>query len=198
MVIRWIFAAVCVVLGKLLVYALAPVFALPLLVRFAEENETTGYPSQFPGKLRAFLIKPLMWAQTHDDCLDAYWTAKRYGKWIDKYTQEYFDTHWWLRYYCYVMWLWRNNSYGLAHSLGFYNKNIHVIKTRGDFLWNTGINHWSYEVVQNSRGQRAFEFKTQLHYTKKYYFEARLGYGLRRESPKNLGMVYVRIIPFRR
>ena len=197
-IIKWIFFAPVLLLGKLAVYPLAPIFALPPFVRMAEESETTGYPSQWPGKPRAFLIPALMWAQTHDDCLDAYWTAKRFGRWIERYSQEYFDTHWWLRYYCYVAWLWRNSAYGLAHSLGFDQEGLEILSFKDDGTWNQPVNDYFYYVVKNAKGQKAFEFKFQWFYSKKRYLQVRIGWGVFRDSPKKKGMLYVRVLPFKK
>lgn len=186
------------VISKSVVMVTAPIIALPPFVRFAEESETTGYPSQWPGKKRAFLVPWLMWAQTHDDCLDAFWTAKRYGRWIDRYDQAYFDSHWWLRYYCYVAWLWRNPAYGVAHRLGFDQRGVVIIRHRDDGVWNQPVNDVSYWIVRNARRQYAFELRIQWYYGTKRYFQLRLGWGVFRTSPVNRGMLYARIIPFKK
>lgn len=193
MLIRYTIVGGIVAVGKLLAFLGAYVIAL--FVRTAEENQVTGFPSQFPGEPRAFLIPSLMGFQTHDDCLDAYWYAKRQSKWINKYNQEYYDTHWWLRYYCYVMWIQRNPAYDLAHSLGWYQRRVEPVFTKGKDLWGTGKSHAFLDVVKNGRGNLGFEFSAQWCYSKTHHAEVRLGYGVRRYSPRDLGIVNLRFHP---
>lgn len=199
-ILLYIPKALLVIILKILTMILAPVLALPIFVRFRDETSVTGYPSQFPNKLRAFLIKPLMGFQTQDDCLDAFWYSTKYkNSWMAKYNQIDFDTKWWLRYCNYVAWLWRNPAYQFADWLGWYNKDHVILKKRDqDNLWKTGIPNFSYWLVKNGRGGVSFAVQGQLYYYKQYCIEYNLGYGFKRFEPDDRCMLNIRIIPWRK
>lgn len=192
--------AVLIILLKALTMVLAPIIALPPFVRFEIETDVTGYPSQFPDKKRAFLIPFLMGFQTHDDCLDAFWYSWKYkNSWLKKYTQEDFDNKWHVRYFNYVMWLWRNPAYQFADWLGWYNKDVTVLKVRDRFnLWKTGKSNFSYWVVKNGKGSVTFYLQSQIYHYKNYCLEFELGYDFSRYEPDNHCRISIRIIPWRK
>ena len=181
-IIRWVITATLLLLAKLATYATAPFTAC--FIVHSEESETTGFPSLFPGKPRAFLITPFRWQQTHDAPVDEFWYG---GYYKGKHTQKDYDNNsifrWWMR----VLWIWRNNCYWLAHDLGLSQVGLvshDIIKTAE---WR-GSDGYRLEIAQNSKGQVLFELKGQ--YGK---LEFRFGYGLYRYSPKQKAMLYVRI-----
>lgn len=198
----YLFKAVLVVALKLLTFIVAPFIALPPFVVMLEENATTGYPSQFPGKPRAFLVRLLRGFQTHDDCLDAMWYSGKYRyTWLKRFDQDDFDTKWYVRYFCYVAWLWRNPAYKFADMLGWRNKDYKILASRDeDALWKTGTPNFSYWIVQNDRGSIAFQIQGQFYYFKgkRWCLEYVLGYGFTRFEPDDKCMVNVRLIPWRR
>lgn len=162
MIIKYIPAALIVFGAKIICFPLA------LLVcwfpRFAEENEVTGYTSKYPGKPRAFLRWPVMWMQTHDDCLDAYWHSSK-SNWLREkgFTQEYFDTHKWFRVYNYCLWIWRNPAYGLANAIGFIQWEVEYLSDDDpiDVRWDSGQPCRLLRVVENKLGQRSFLYRSR-------------------------------------
>src|SRR5699024_4621867 len=136
--IRYTLSALAVLVAKALNIMLAPIIALPPFITHAEESETTGYPSLYPGKPREFLIKPLRWMQTHDAPLDEYYYAGYYeGKW----TERFKDNKWLMR----VCWLWRNAAYGVAHKLGYDQRGMVPTKHRDEkAIRNPGLKNITY------------------------------------------------------
>lgn len=199
-VLWYIPKAVFVIAMKLLTFIVAPIIALPPFVRFAIEKEVTGYPSQFEHKKRAFLVKWLMGFQTHDDCLDAFWYSGKYrSSWLKRYTQEDFDSKWYVRYFNYVAWLWRNPAYQFADWLGWNNLNYKILVHKGDStLWKTGVTNYSFSIVRNERGGVSFQIEGQWHYKGARCLEYRFGYGFERYEPDNRCMLNIRIIPWRK
>lgn len=199
-VVFYIPKAVTVIALKLLTLFLAPLLALPVFVRMADETQTTGHPSQFPGKLRAFLIKPLMGFQTHDDCLDAFWYSGKYkSSWLKRFNQHDFDTKWYVRYFNYVAWLWRNPAYQFAHWLGWRNTGVKKLWVRDrKYLWKTGVTNFSGAIVTNDKGSVSFEFEGQWHFKGPWALEWRFGYGYERKEPDGRCMLNVRFIPWRK
>lgn len=59
--------------------------------------------------------------QTHDNAVDEWW----YGKYnenhfidaVKNWTQADYDNSWFIRYYCRLVWLYRNNAYGWLYKL---------------------------------------------------------------------------------
>lgn len=91
-----------------------------------DEHRVTGYPSQFPGKLRDHLAFPFTWAGTFDDCADAFFYSGRmvlfkiFG-WapFSHLTTETYEASPWFRYCSRVLWLCRNPCYTLKRDLGY-------------------------------------------------------------------------------
>lgn len=193
---RYLFIMVC----TLATFPLAPLLAL--FVVYREESETTGYPSQFPGMPRAFLVRPLRLFQTHDDCLDAYWYSGKYRAlpWLARYTQADYDRMAWLRYVCRVAWLWRNPAYGFAQAVGFDQDGMTYLYARDEeSLWDTGAPNLSLWIVRNARGQSAFLFQWQWYFYRDRCLEVALGWKIPWEGdPRNRAMLAARISPFKR
>lgn len=63
----------------------------------------------------------LSWWQTHDNAADEWWYGKyNQDHWFDfakNWTQHDYDNSWFIRYYCRVIWLYRNNAYGWLYAL---------------------------------------------------------------------------------
>ena len=199
-ILVWIPKAFLIVCLKLLTVILSPILALKWFVRWEEESDVTGYPSLFPGKKMAFLIKPLMGFQTQDDTLDHYWYSNK-ADWLrDKgYTQDYYNNHEWIRWYTRMLWLCRNPAYQFADWLGWDNKEITVLKKRDeDRLWASGANNFSYWIVKNQKGQVTFNISGQYYYYKNWYVEFEWGYAFFRWEPDDRCMLNVKFNPWRR
>lgn len=197
-VIRWLLCLPILYGGKLLVYVFAPVISLPPFIRYAEESAVTGYPSLLPGVKREFLIKPLMWAQTHDAPLDEYGVEsyhRRDNTWLHKLALRLGIE----RYYYRVMWLWRNSAYGLAHDiLGCDQTSAELIAFRDNGTWRRPVSDYQYWVMRNALGQVFWQLQGQIIYSKTRKIEYRLGWGVFRYSPHDKGMYHARVLPFRR
>lgn len=107
---------------------------------------------------REYIVKPLYWCQTHDNAVDEYWwgcfNKDSVSKYLSEATQEDYDSSWFLRYACRVMWLWRNCAYGFAyHIFGSPNTPILVTKERG--VEDKGF-WWKYT-------ERAKSFQLKVH-----------------------------------
>lgn len=180
---------------QILTFPLAPL--LCLFVVYCEESATTGYPSQFPGKPRAFLSPPIRLFQTFDDCLDAYWYSGR-AAWMG-FDQTYYDSHWWLRWACNVLWLWRNPAYGFARLAGYDQDGMHPLYEHDeDATWDTGQPSRSLWVVRNGRGQCGFLFQWQWYFWRQHCLEVVLGWKVPWDGdPRNRAMLAARISPFK-
>src|SRR5690625_1225764 len=191
MLIKYVIKAVVVLAAKALTIVLAPIIALPPFITHAEESETTGCPSLYPGKPREFLIKPLRWLQTHDAPLDEYRVMGYYkGKWTERFKDN--------KYLMRICWLWRNAAYGVAHRLGYDQRGMLRSKTRDEIaLRNTGFKNISYYTAVNGNNKKAFMFFAQLPYTKKRALELYFGYKLLRNDPDQRCMLVVRVKPFK-
>ena len=85
MIFKYILFATVQLAGKLATFLFAPLACL--FVVYREETSVTGYPSEFPGMPRAFLVRPLRWMQSFDDCLDAYWYSGK-SAWLQKWFDQ--------------------------------------------------------------------------------------------------------------
>lgn len=116
----WILLFIPALLVEVVCYALNPIVCL-----FVRKEPRTDRVKRIDNKQhtfdREYLIKPLMWFQTHDNALDEYWwglfTVYSIFPAVKNATQQDYDSKWWLRYLCRVLWLYRNNAYGFLYNL---------------------------------------------------------------------------------
>lgn len=70
---------------------------------------------------RDYLIAPFYLWQTHDNAVDEWWygvyNVGHHFEFAREWTQEDYDNSMWIRYYCRVCWLYRNNAYGWLYKL---------------------------------------------------------------------------------
>lgn len=70
---------------------------------------------------REYLIPLFRLWQTHDNAADEWWygvyNTDHYFKAPQNWTQSDYNNSWWIRYYCRVCWLYRNNAYGWLYKL---------------------------------------------------------------------------------
>lgn len=104
---------------ELMCYLLAPLVACFYInrVRF-DYVKRLGEQVIIP---RAYIIKPLYWFQTHDNAVDEWWygmyNTDHWFQFARDWTQADYDRSAFIRYYCRVMWLWRNCAYGFHYAL---------------------------------------------------------------------------------
>jgi hypothetical protein len=71
--------------------------------------------------LRDYIINPLYWFQTHDNAVDEWWygmyNTDHWFAFARSWTQSDYDRSRFVRYYCRLMWLWRNCAYGFHYAL---------------------------------------------------------------------------------
>lgn len=149
---------------------------------------------------RATLPRWLIWMQTFDADLDNYWTHGSYANWLKtRFDQHYYDTHAWLRWYCRVLWLWRNPAYTAALYLGFDQKGLHILDDNDpdDVVWDTFTGPCRLKrTFVNARGQEGFLIRQRLYYTERWYVQIILGWKVPWDSEEN-AMLAFRITPFR-
>lgn len=160
------FLAICKYIPKALLSIAGELFVwvfswfIALFYFKAEETVVTGYPSQFPGKLREHISIPFRWATTFDDCADAQFYSGR----MPNVTQEQYDNSAWLRYKARVLWLCRNPAYGLGNSLGFIQNGLkETIVKDENHLWDKGYANTSIKTFTNVFGQKGFLYEKQIH-----------------------------------
>lgn len=179
-ILKYIPKAIIAILGEVFVWLFGWLIALNYFK--AEETEVTGYPSQFPGKLREHL--KWRWATTFDDCADAHWYSGRmtlfsiFG-WqpFKNLTKERYELSVWYRYCARVLWLYRNPAYGLALNLGFDQRglNTEVVKDQS-VKWDKGYANTTYRRFHNVFGERGFLLEKQVHLGGQWFLELVLGY----------------------
>lgn len=104
---------------ELMCYMLAPVVAF-----FATSKVRMDYVKRLgrdANLIRDYIIAPLYWFQTHDNAVDEWWygvyNTDHWFKFARDWTQADYDSKAWIRYYCRLMWLWRNCGYGFLYAL---------------------------------------------------------------------------------
>lgn len=119
-VVIWLLYFVPALAIELLCYVLAPVLAI--FVTYGYRTDVVKrLNKQEHTLLREYLIKPLYWFQTHDNAVDEWWygmyNVDHWFEFARNWTQEDYDNSPLIRYYCRVMWLWRNCAYGFHYNL---------------------------------------------------------------------------------
>lgn len=120
MILRWLLYFIPALAIELYCYLTAPVVAL-FIVRSLELDTVKRLDRQSVWLMRDNLVPWLYWHQTHDNNCDEWW----YGRYNDEHwfsfarawTQADYDASRLIRYYCRVMWLWRNSAYGFHYAL---------------------------------------------------------------------------------
>ena len=161
-------------------YIISPILAL--FIRQSEESVVTGFPSQYPGKQRDFLIKPLFIWQTLDAPVDEWWYGEDYaptGFFKTRFNQVDYDSKAWLRWICRIMWLCRNAAYGFGDRLGYDSEGMDIIyQYSDDANWNTGKPMFAFWEVVNKKGQIGWWLKAQVYFYKNRCISMQFGYKL--------------------
>jgi hypothetical protein len=108
------------VLVEIAGYFIVP-FASLFVVKRLRKDVVKRHGKKTVNMMREYLHPFFNWLQTDDNAQDEFW----YGKYQEgndfgaNWTQKDYDNSRFIRYYCRVMWGWRNNSYGyLYYTLG--------------------------------------------------------------------------------
>ena len=196
-VVLWAIKVVALLLLDIFTWVFSPVICL--FVTKAEESDITGFPSLHPGKPREFLVKPLRLFQSTDAPLDEYWYGDYQSSLKTKYDQTYYDTHWWLRYVCRIIWLVRNPAYGFGTKLGYCADGLRIVQSKDEeYKWRTGQNCCSYWVFMNDYGQVGWCVRAQFYYWGSHCVEMYLGYKLPGDTIWGNKLVAMQFTPFRK
>lgn len=200
MIAAYLLKAAIFILAKLTVWALG--WFMAMFYYRAEETSITGYPSQFPGKLREHIDWPFQWASTFDDCADAHWYSGRmkalslFG-WrpFADVTEDQYKASGWLRYAARVLWLYRNPAYTIGRDLGFDQTGLEITKHQDESaFWDKGYANKSKREFVNLYGQRGFLYERQIHLGAQIFLELVFGYKIPWENErKNRAMIAFRI-----
>jgi hypothetical protein len=190
---KWLLLFIPALLVELACYLLNPLVAIP--TRKEERTDRAKILGGVVTMQRDYLIKPLMYFMTHDNAVDEYWydgyAKDSHLKWIREATQADYDSSWWLRYVCRVMWLYRNNAYGfLFYWFGTpiepYNR-IFKYGIEDEGLW------LRYESYPSSF---KLEFQIPILFTTRY-ISANIGWKAHRSAPLPRKLYANRIIGIR-
>lgn len=123
----WLIYFIPAIVIELLCYILAPLVAC--FVRTEPRHDVVKrHNKQFVTLPRDYLIKPLYWFQTHDNAVDEWWygvyNKDHWFAFARNWTQADYDRSRFIRYYCRVMWLWRNCAYGFHYALFSRQKEV--------------------------------------------------------------------------
>lgn len=115
----WLLMFIPSLLIELACYFLAPVAALFVTTR--ERTDTVKRLNRDIVTMpRDYLMKFVYYFQTHDNAVDEWWygmyNVDHWFEFARKWTQEDYDNSMFVRYYCRVMWLWRNCAYGFLYA----------------------------------------------------------------------------------
>lgn len=199
---KYALKAVIAILGEISVWLFG--WLMALFYYRQEESRVTGYPSQFPGKLREHMDFPFQWAGTFDDCGDAHWYTGRMKEFsifgwrpFEFITDEEYLESKWLRYVARVLWLYRNPAYTLARDLGFDQTGMGQIERviDQDKLWDKGYPNKTYWRFSNEYGEQGFLYKRQIHIGFQFFIELVFGYKVPwKNEKKNRAMIANRIV----
>lgn len=147
--IRYFLYALICLSGNIFVWVFSSILPiLPAFSFFTKDNQ---------------LPKFLKWCQTHDNPIDGLWlgdegAGHRAGDydhypWLFKHTNEEISKSFYLKYRARAAWLFRNPAYGLAHSLGFKDRNAKVIyKTQWGIQQVNNANWGFYRIYDSGKG----------------------------------------------
>lgn len=138
----WLLYFIPAIAIELLCYMLAPVVALSITTRpRLDYVKRLGFPQTMMP--RDYIIKPFYWFQTHDNAVDEWWygmyNTDHWFAFARAWTQADYDRSRVIRWYCRVMWLWRNCAYGFHYALFSRPKDVlgqvYTAGVEGEGFW---------------------------------------------------------------
>ena len=194
-ILNWLWKVPVLTALSLIAYIINPILAL--FITKAEESETTGLPSLYPGMPREFLIKPLRLWQSEDAPVDEYyWANYEPNSWFQRKYRGQYETSAFVRWLYRCAWLYRNPAYGWGNLLGYSSTGMYfTAKDDNEHLWRTGVTNKSWWIARNSYGEIGWCFQMQWHFYGRRCLEIYLGYKLLADGRKK--SVAIRFNPFR-
>lgn len=195
-ILIWIVKVPLLLVLTVVAYIFSPIFAL-FIVK-AEESETTGQPSLFPGMQREFLTKPFRIWQSLDAPVDEYyWAEYEMDSWLQKYGRKYYFSSSIVRWMYRIAWLWRNPAYGFGEKLGWDGTGMQILSSHGsDEAWYSGKSSCSYWTAVNAVGSKAFYVQIRIYFYKNRCLDILAGYKF--FSDPTIKYVAMRLNPFRK
>jgi hypothetical protein len=192
---KWLLLFIPALLVELACYLLNPLVAI-----FTRKELRTDRAKILGGVVtmeRDYLLKPLMYFQTHDNAVDEGWydgyVKDSYFKWLREATQEEYDSSWWLRYVCRVMWLYRNNAYGFLFY--WFSTPIEPLGTEKIIGIEDSGEFWMH--YQQFKSSFKLEAQIPILFTDRFY-SLNIGWKAHRSAPLPLKMYANRIIGLRK
>lgn len=113
--LKWALLFIPALLVEIFCYLTNPIACLFVVMCERDDRVKRLGNAQF-NMLRAYPIDFFALWNTHDNALDEFWwglfTDDSWFRWVREATQQDYDSNWFLRYYCRISWLTRNNAYG--------------------------------------------------------------------------------------
>jgi hypothetical protein len=140
-ILLWLLYFIPALAIELMCYLLAPIVAC-----FVTSRLRTDYVKRWrveAGTFRDYIITSLYWFQTHDNAVDEWWygmyNTDHWFAFARAWTQSDYDRSRFVRYYCRLMWLWRNCAYGFHYALFSRPKEtacrVYTRGTEGKGIW---------------------------------------------------------------
>lgn len=149
----WLLYFIPAILIELACYVLAPIVACFVTseYRYDRVKRLNNINRNMP---RDYLIKPLYWFQTHDNAVDEWWygvyNTDHWFAFARNWTQADYDCSRLIRWYCRLMWLWRNCAYGFHYAL--FSRPKETVG-KGWLLGNEDAGYWHLLQVFKSSFQ---------------------------------------------
>jgi hypothetical protein len=191
-VLIWLLFFIPALIVEIACYILAPIVAL-----FVTRGPRYDVVKRL-GKAKVLLerdnlIRPLILFQTHDNAVDEWWygmyNTDHWFKFARDWQQSDYDNSAFIRYYCRVMWLWRNCAYGWLYFLFSRPKEFGGrIRIKG----NENSGFW-YEL---KTFPKSFQLESQIPLFGERYFSLNIGWKAHKLTER---LLYAnRIIGFRK
>jgi hypothetical protein len=192
MLFKWLLFFIPALAIELVCYILAPIVAL-----FVTKRDRTDTVKRLNRAVvtmpREYIVKPLYWFQTHDNAVDEWWygvyNTTHWFSFAREWGQAHYDNSWFVRYYCRVMWLWRNCAYGFHYNLFGIPVETHPK------VYTKGIEEQTF-WYELKIFKSYFHFEMQVPLLGKRYLSINIGWKSHKGIPK---VLYAnRIIGFRK
>jgi len=190
---QWLLYFIPAILIELVCYILAPLVAF-FVTTENRHDKVKRIGGGYITMKRDYIVRPLYWFQTHDNAVDEWWygvyNIDHWFAFARNWTQSDYDNSRFIRYYCRVMWLWRNCAYGFHYALFSKPKELpNAVYERGI----EGQGFWMLLQLFNSSWQ--FECHVPLRYIGRY-ISINIGWKSHKDMP--LKLYANRIIGFRK